>query len=172
MLSEKMQAALNNQINAELHSAYIYLSMAAYFADKNLNGFANWMRVQAQEELVHAMKFYDFVVERRGRVLLQAVEAVPTEWPTSLAVFEAAFKHEQKISGMIHEIANLAQDERDHPTSSFLKWFIDEQVEEESSADAVVQQLRLIGDSGAGLFMLDREMGTRTFTPEANAEAG
>ncbi len=96
MLSEKMQAAMNQQINAELHSAYIYASMSAYFADKNLNGFANWMRIQAQEEMVHAMKFYDFIIERRGRVLLQPLEGVPTEWANPLAVFENALAHEQK----------------------------------------------------------------------------
>ncbi len=169
MLSEKMQLAMNKQINAELHSAYIYQSMAAYFADKNLNGFANWMDIQVQEEMIHARKFYDFIVERRGRVLLQPIEAVPTEWPSPLAVFENAFAHEQKITGMINDLMNLAVKEHDHASSSFLKWFIDEQVEEESNADGIVQQLKLIGDSGATLFLMDRELGTRTLPP-AGAE--
>jgi ferritin len=161
MLSEKMQAAMNKQINAELHSAYIYLSMTAYFQAQNLPGFANWMRVQAEEEVGHAMRFFNFIHERLGRVLLEPIEAVPTEWASPLAVFEAAFHHEQKISGMIHELVNLAIDERDHPANSFLQWFVDEQVEEEASADAIVQQLKLIGGSGQALFLLDRELGQR-----------
>ncbi|MEW6577888.1 MAG: ferritin [Chloroflexota bacterium] len=161
MLSEKMQAALNKQINAELHSAYIYLSMAAYFEDKNLTGFAHWMRVQAKEELGHAMKFFDFIVERRGRVLLEPVAAVPIEWASPLAVFENALAHEQKVTGLIHGLVNLAIEERDHAANSFLQWFVDEQVEEEASADAIVQQLKLAGDSGVALLMLDRELGAR-----------
>jgi ferritin len=156
-----MQAALNKQINAELHSAYIYLSMAAYFEDKNLTGFAHWMRVQAKEELGHAMKFFDFIVERRGRVLLEPVAAVPIEWASPLAVFENALAHEQKVTGLIHGLVNLAIEERDHAANSFLQWFVDEQVEEEASADAIVQQLKLAGDSGVALLMLDRELGAR-----------
>lgn len=171
MLSEKMQAAMNQQINAELHSAYIYLSMSAYFEDKNLKGFANWMRVQAQEEVGHAMRFFDFINERRGRVLLQPVAEVPTEWASSLAVFEAAFKHEQKVTGMINDLVKLANQEKDYAAHSFLQWFVDEQVEEESSADAIVQQLKLIGDSGAVLFMLDRELGARQAGAEAKGGA-
>jgi ferritin len=171
MLSEKMQAAMNNQINAELYSAYIYASMSAYFSEKNLNGFANWMRIQAQEEMTHAMKFYDFIIERRGRVLLAPIEGVPTEWDGPLAVFENALAHEQKITGMINDLVNLAKKEKDHAADSFLQWFVDEQVEEESNADEIVQQLKLMGDSGAALFMFDREMATRVFVPPA-AEAG
>ena len=171
MLSEKMQAAINNQINAELHSAYIYASMSAWFSDKNLNGFANWMRIQAQEEMVHAMKFYDFVIERRGRVLLTPIEAVPTDWASALAVFENALAHEQKISGMINDLVNLAVKEKDHAANSFLQWFVDEQVEEEANADGVVQQLKMIADSPAALFMFDREMATRVFVAPA-AEGG
>lgn len=161
MLSDNMQAAMNKQINAELHSSYVYLSMAAYFESRNLRGFANWMRVQAQEEVGHAMRFFDFINERRGRVLLEPVGAVPTEWASPLAAFEDAFKHEQKISGMIHDLVNLAIAEKDHAASSFLQWFVDEQVEEEASADAIVQQLKLAGDSGVALLMLDREMAGR-----------
>jgi ferritin len=170
MLGEKMQAAMNQQINAELHSAYIYLSMSAYFADKNLNGFANWMRVQAQEELVHAMKFYDFIIERRGRVLLEPVAAVPTDWASPLVVFEGALAHEQKVTGMINDLVNLSIKEKDHAANSFLQWFVDEQVEEESSADTIVQQLKLIGDAGAVLFLLDREMAQRQAGAEAEGE--
>ncbi len=171
MLSEKMQGALNNQINAELHSAYIYLSMSAFFSDKNMNGFANWMRIQAQEEMVHAMKFYDFVIGRRGRALLQPVQAVPSEWELPLAVFENALAHEQKITGMINELVRLSNDERDYASNSFLQWFVDEQVEEEANADGIVQQLKMVGDLPAVLFMLDRELATRVFVPPAAAPA-
>jgi ferritin len=171
MLSEKMQAAMNKQINAELHSAYIYLSMAAYFEAQNLKGFANWMRVQFQEEQVHAMKFYDFINERRGRVLLEPIAAVPTEWASALAVFENALAHEQKVTGMIHNLMDLALKEKDHAAASFLKWFVDEQVEEEASADEVVQQLKMVGDASAVMFLLDREMAQRQFAPEADAAA-
>lgn len=169
MLSDKMQAAMNKQINAELHSAYIYLSMSAYFEDKNLPGFANWMRMQWGEELIHAQKFFDFINERRGRVLLEAIDAVPTEWDSALAVFENAFEHECKISAMINDLVDLALAEKDHAANSFLQWFVDEQVEEEASADAIVQQLKLIGDSGYGLYMLDQELAARQ---PAAADAG
>jgi ferritin len=161
MLSAKLQDALNKQINAELFSAYIYLSASAYFEDKTLRGFANWMRVQAQEEVGHAMRFYDFIVDRRGRVLLTPIAKVPTEWPSTLAVFESAFEHEQKITGMINDLMALAIAEGDHAAASFLKWFVDEQVEEESQADEIVQQLKLAGDNGAALLILDREMAAR-----------
>jgi len=165
MLSDKMQAAMNKQINAELHSAYIYLSMSAYFESENLRGFANWMRVQAQEEVGHAMRFFGFINERRGRVILEAVAAVPTQWATALAVFENAYQHEQKISGMINDLMDLALADKDHAAASFLKWFVDEQVEEEANADAIVQELKLAGDSGTAMFILDRELAGRTAEP-------
>ncbi|MFB0505828.1 MAG: ferritin [Thermodesulfobacteriota bacterium] len=172
MLNKKIQPALNQQLIAELYSSYLYLSMSAYFQSVNLPGFANWMRVQAQEELVHAMKFYDFINERGGRVMLQQIEAPLTEWSSPLDVFENAYKHEQKVTGLINDLVNLAAGERDHATNIFLQWFVTEQVEEEASADEVVQQLKLVGDDSGGLFMLDREMGQRVFTPPAaSAEA-
>jgi len=167
MLNKKIQPALNQQLIAELYSSYLYLSMSAYFQSVNLPGFANWMRVQAQEELVHAMKFYDFINERGGRVMLQQIEAPPTEWSSPLDVFENAYKHEQKVTGLINDLVNLAVKEGDHATNIFLQWFVTEQVEEEASADEVVQKLKLMGDDGGGLFMLDREMGQRIFTPPA-----
>ena len=167
MLNEKIQASLNKQLNAELYSSYLYLSMSAYFQSINLPGFATWMRVQAQEELVHGMKFYDFINERGGRVTLQPVEGPPTEWSSPLDVFENTYKHEQKVTGLINDLVNLAVGERDHATNIFLQWFVTEQVEEEASADEVVQRLKLMGDDGGGLFMLDREMGQRVFTPPA-----
>jgi ferritin len=169
MLSDKMRDALNAQITAEFYSAYLYLSMSAYFESQNLLGFANWMRVQAMEEVTHAMKFYDFVKARGSRVLLAAIEAPPTEWPSTLAVFEDAYKHERKVTGMINNLVDVAVSEKDHATNSFLKWFVDEQVEEEASADEVVQKLKLLGEAGHGIFMLDREMAQRVFTPPPGA---
>ena len=160
-----MQKALNAQVNAELYSAYLYLSMSAQFGSKNLPGFANWMRVQCQEEMVHAMKFYDFIIERGGQVVLQAIEGPPTEWETPLAAFEAAYKHEQHVTSLINKLVDLAASESDHATHIFLQWFVTEQVEEEANADAVVQQLKLVGDSVQGLFMVDRELAQRVFTP-------
>jgi ferritin len=171
MLDKKMETALSKQLNAELYSSYLYLSMSAYFQSINLPGFANWMRVQAQEELVHAMKFYDFINERGGRVNLQQIEGPPTEWSSPLDVFENTYKHEQKVTGLINDLVNLAAEARDHATNIFLQWFVTEQVEEEASADEAVQKLKLVGKDSGGLFMLDGEMGQRVFTPPA-ASAG
>lgn len=167
MLSEKMQDALNGQLNAELYSAYLYVSMAAYFESANLPGFANWMRVQAQEEVAHTDKFYTYINERGGRVILRPIDGPPAEWDSPLAVFEAAYAHEQKVTGLISDLVNLAASESDHATNIFLQWFVTEQVEEEASADEVVQKLKLVGDAKGGLYMLDREMGQRVFTPPA-----
>ncbi len=172
MISEKIQEALNEQLNAELYSSYLYLSMSAYFQDINLGGFANWMRVQAQEEVVHAMKFYDFVNERGGRVILKSVEGPPKEWESPLAVFEAGYEHEQKVTGLINNLVELALGEHDHATNIFLQWFVSEQVEEEDNANTVVQKIKLMGDAKGGLFMLDRELGQRTFTPPAESSEG
>ena len=165
MISKKMEEALNGQMNAELYSAYMYLSMESYFKSLNLNGFANWMRIQTQEEVTHAMKIYDFVNERGGRVTLSAIDGPPTEWNSPLAVFEAVYKHEQKVTGLINDLVDLAIKEKDHATNSFLQWFVNEQVEEESSADEIVQQLKMMEDAPGGMFMLDRELGQRVFTP-------
>jgi ferritin len=167
MISKKMEEALNGQINAELYSAYLYLSMEAYFGCENLPGFANWMRVQTQEELMHAMKIYDFVQERGGRVVLGAIEQPPAKWDSPLSVFEAVYKHEQKVTGLINDLVNLAVEEKDHATNSFLQWFVTEQVEEEDNASTVLSQLKLIKDSPQALFMMDKEMGQRVFTPPA-----
>ncbi len=171
MISEKMQDALNTQINKELYSAYLYLSMAAYCESINLKGFANWMTVQVQEELSHARKFFDFVNERGGRVNLQPIDGPPTEWKSTLAVFEHVYEHEQMVTGLINGLVRLAREENDYATEAALQWFVTEQVEEEASAVAVVEQLKLAGDKGGGLFMLDRELGTRVFTPPAAAGA-
>jgi ferritin len=163
MLNEKIEKALNNQLNAELYSSYLYLSMAAYFQSVNLSGFANWMSVQAKEEWAHGMKFYNFINERGGRVVLQAIDAPPSEWDSPLAVFEAVFGHEQKVTGLINDLVELALKERDHATNIFLQWFVTEQVEEEDSANDIVQKIKLMGDAKGALFMMDRELGQRTF---------
>lgn len=161
ILSKKLENAINKQINAELWSAYLYLSMSAYFESINLGGFANWMRVQASEEVEHAMKFYKHINERRGRVTLSAIAAIPTSWKSPLHAFEEAFKHEQKVTAMIENLANIATADKDYAASTMLNWFHDEQVEEEQQTDAIVQKLKMIEKSTGGLFMLDRELGKR-----------
>jgi ferritin len=161
VIDGKMQEALNKQINAELYSSYLYLSMSAYFQSVNLAGFAHWMRVQAREELSHAMKFYDHVIERGGTVTLQPVEAPPPRWDSPLAAFEEAYQHEQKVTGLINQLVDNAVQAKDHATNNFLQWFVSEQVEEEASADAIVQKLRLVGNAPGGLFVLDHELGGR-----------
>ncbi len=165
MLTEKMQTALNGQLNAELYSSYLYLSMSAYLKSLNLNGFANWMRIQAQEELVHVMKFYDYINERDGRVSLTAVAAPPNEWDSAAAAFAHVYEHEQKVTRLINQLVNLAISEKDHASNNFLQWFISEQVEEEASVNAVVQKLKLMGDAPGGLFIIDQELAARVFTP-------
>jgi len=164
MIGKKMEAALNDQINAEFYSAYLYLSMVSYFDSVNLAGCAAWMRAQVQEELMHAMKMYGFVTERRGRVVLKAIEEPPSEWESALAAFEAAYKHEQLVTGRINDLVNLAIEEKDHAANSFLQWFVNEQVEEETSADNVVQNLKMAEDAPGALFIIDRELGQRVFT--------
>ena len=161
MVKEKMVEALNEQINAELYSAYLYLSMSAYFEDVNLTGFSNWMRVQSQEELNHAMKIYDFVVELGERVELFTVQKPPKEWESPLAAFEAAYKHEQHVTGLINNLVDMAISDKDHATNNMLQWFVAEQVEEEASANEIVQKLRLVGEEGRGLLILDRELAQR-----------
>ncbi len=168
MIKDKIQGAINKQINAELYSSYLYLSMSSYFESINLKGCANWMRVQTQEELVHVMKFYDYLIERGGKVILSAIESPPTEWTSPLAVFEHAYKHEQKVTGLINDLVDLAVAEKDHASNNFLQWFVSEQVEEEASADEVVQKIKLMGDARGGLFMIDRELAQRVFTPPAS----
>jgi ferritin len=167
MLTKKMAEALNNQINAEYYSAYLYLSMAAYCDSINLKGFANWFRVQNLEEMVHVMKFFTYVLDRKNDVELKAIAGPPTKWASPQAVFEAALTHEQHVTSLINKLADLALSESDHATSTLLQWFITEQIEEESSADAIVQQLKLAGDNPTTLFMLDRELATRVFVPPA-----
>ena len=164
MLSKKMEKAINLQINAELYSSYLYLSMATYFESISLGGFSNWMRQQVQEELFHAMKMFDFVCERGGRVILTAIEGPPSQWKSPLDAFQNVLSHEQKVTGLINDLVNLALDERDHATNIFLQWFVSEQVEEEATAGTLVDKLKLIGKDANGLFMMDTELGQRLFT--------
>ncbi len=161
MLSKKMEAALNAQINAELYSAYIYLSMSAYFEAQDLPGMAAWMRGQNDEEVAHAMKIFTYVVDRGGRITLAAIDAPQTEWASPLAVFEHTYKHEQHVTGLIHKLVGQAIEENDYATKNMLDWFVDEQVEEEASASAIVAKLKMIGDHVPGLMLLDKELGGR-----------
>lgn len=162
MIKKSMQDAMNEQINKELFSSYLYLSMAAYFEDKNLPGFANWMRVQADEERDHAMKFYDFILERGGRVLLKAIDAPKTDWNSNLEVAEEVAAHEAMVTASINDLYELALKEKDYPSQVMLQWFITEQVEEESSAAKVVADLKLIEERGTAVLMLDKQLGKRT----------
>ncbi|MEN8191876.1 MAG: ferritin [Bacteroidota bacterium] len=167
MLSKKIEAALNNQLNKELFSSYLYLSMAAYFEDLNLVGMSKWMRLQADEEHEHSMKFYDFIQKISGSVTLEQIDKPKTTWESPKQAFEEALAHEQFITKSINELTDLAIEEKDHSTNTFLHWFIDEQVEEEATAGEIVRKFDLIADSKSGLYMLDRELGTRTAAPSA-----
>lgn len=161
VIKDKVVKAINKQINAELYSSYLYLAMAAYFEAENWPGFANWMHIQAKEENSHAMKFYKYVFERGGRVVLDAIDAPPAEWKSPLAVFEEVYAHEMKVTALINDLLAVAKKEGDAATESMLKWFIDEQVEEEANALLIVEQLKRIKDSANGLFMMNHELGER-----------
>ncbi len=163
MIKREMEKAINGQINAELYSSYLYLSMAAYFESVNLKGFSSWMRVQAMEEQTHAKRFYDFLTARGGRVIFSGIKAPPAEWETPLAAFETVLEHERLVTGLINKLVDLSLKLKDHATNSFLQWFVNEQVEEESSADGVIQSLKLNENNPAGLFMIDKELAQRTF---------
>lgn len=171
MLKPTLEKALNNQLNYEVYSAYIYWSMSAHLESMALPGFANWMRIQAQEEMTHAMKFYQFLVERNGRVLLDAIPKPQNEWPTVQDIFAEALKHEQTVTSRINDLVDLSLAEKDHASHAFLQWFVNEQVEEESTADDIIQQLKLTEDSKGALFILDKEMATRVFTPPTQGES-
>lgn len=161
MLKEKVEAALNSQINEELYSSYLYLSMAAYFESQNFSGFSNWMRIQAQEEYGHAMKIYNYILDRDGNVSLQRIEAPKGTWKSHIVAFEDALKHEQKVSKSIYDLVELSFSEKDHATNTFLQWFVNEQVEEESTVLKITERLKLTGDNKGALFMFDRELGMR-----------
>lgn len=161
MFSKTLQDAINAQINHELYSAYLYLSMAAHFESKNLPGFARWMYIQNQEETKHAMKFYKYIYDRAGAVTLKAIAQPPTKFKAPLEVIEEVLEHEQKVTGLINKLYELALKEKDYPTQSMLQWFINEQVEEEKSAAEIIAMLKMIGDSPVSLMMADKQVGAR-----------
>lgn len=170
MLSSKIEKAVNEQINFELYSSYLYLAMSADFTAKNFKGCAVWMRVQAQEEMIHAMKLFDFVNDRGGKAQLMTIEGPKTEWPDLKHAFEDAYKHEQVVTSNFNKLTDLTLKEKDHTSGVFFQWFLNEQIEEEANAKEIVDQLRIIGDNAQGLFMLDRELGTRVFAVPVGAE--
>lgn len=167
MISENILKLLNDQIKKELHSAYVYLGIEAYLADLGLKGMANWFRIQTQEELDHAMKFFNYVSEVGGLAQLGTIDEVSTTYDSPLEAMKASLKHEQYITAEIYKIVDAAVEERDHKTNSFLQWFVDEQVEEEANAEDNVKSLEFVKDNPNGLFMIDREMAARVYVPIA-----
>lgn len=163
MVDPKVEEGINEQINAELYSAYLYYSMAQYFDALSLKGFSHWLRVQALEEMTHVQRFSSYLNDRRGRVVLRPIEPPPSEWESPLAVFEEVYAHEVRVTALINKLMDLVLARSDHASSNFLQWFVKEQVEEEASADEVVQKLKLVDKSEGGLFLLDQEMDKRTF---------
>jgi ferritin len=161
MISKTLQDALNEQINFELFSAYLYLSMSAHFEKENLSGFANWMRVQYQEETGHAMKFYKYVFDRSGAVTLKAIAQPATKFKTPAEIFKHVLEHEQKVTSLINKLYELAVKEKDYAAQSFLQWFITEQVEEEKNATDIINMLEMVGESPVSLMMADRQLGAR-----------
>lgn len=169
-MNQKVEAALNEQIHAEFFSFYLYLSVAAYFTTQHLDGFSHWMRVQAQEEFGHAMKLFDYLNERGGKVQLKALDAPQAEWASASAAVEAVLKHEQYISQRINDLVNLANAEMDHATTVVLHWYVNEQVEEEATADTLYHQVKMVEDNPHGLLMIDRELAGRTLAPTDSPE--
>lgn len=162
MLKDKIQKALNAQMNLELSSSYLYLAMAAYFESENLNGFASWMKIQSGEEYGHAMKIYGYINQRNGRVNLAKIDSPKSEWKGAVEVFSETLKHEQLVTKAIDDLVDLAVTEKDHATNTFLQWFVTEQVEEEATAMNILDKIKMVGDNKNGLFLLDRELGMRT----------
>ncbi len=170
MIKKEVLDAINEQINAETYSAYMYLSMAAYFENMGLSGFANWMKIQYQEESAHAMKFFNYLADRGGRVVLKAVQQVPVDFDGIVDAFEKTLEHEIHVTSLINNLVNVAIAANDHATQSFLKWFVDEQVEEEANVEKILATLKLINGQGNGIFMMDRELAQRVFV-DPNAAA-
>lgn len=167
MFSEKMLKELNEQVNYELYSAYLYMAMETYFQDKNLSGFANFFKVQTEEETAHARIFFEFIHRKGGKVVLEAIEKPEAEFSSVLDVFKQALEHEKFVTSKIHNLVDTAMEQKDHATYSFLQWFVDEQVEEEDSFQGIVDKLELIGDNVQALLMLDAELAQRTFVVPA-----
>ena len=163
MISNKLEKAINNQINAEYYSAYLYLSMSAYLDHSGLKGFANWTKVQHQEELSHMLKFYNYLIERGGKVVLVSIDAPENKWDSALDVAKAILKHEQFVTSKINSLVDLAIAEKDHATNNFLQWYVSEQVEEEANVGEIVDKLRMLDGSKQGLFIMDKDLGTRVF---------
>jgi ferritin len=161
MIKQKVETALNDQMRKEFYSSYLYLSMAAHFYSLNFKGFAHWMRIQSHEEYGHALRIFQHLTDRGGKVVLPQIDAPPSRWDSPKGVFEDAYQHEQKVTQSISDLVELSKAEKDHPTEIFLQWFVKEQVEEEASAQEIVQKLQLIGDEGGALFILDSELGKR-----------
>lgn len=171
MLAKNIENAINSQINAELWSAYLYLSMASYCHANGNPGIGKWFEVQFQEEQDHAKIFFNYVIQRGGKVTLKPIDEVPTTWESLLDVFNKTLEHEQKVTSLINDLYALSTEEKDYATQSMLKWFIDEQVEEEETAQNIIDNLKMIKDNGYGLYMLDKELGARTYT-QASPLAG
>ncbi|MBN1915046.1 MAG: ferritin [Parachlamydiales bacterium] len=161
MLNSKIQLSLNNQVNAEFYSAYLYLSMAAYFEAQGLKGMSHWMKRQAEEEISHGMKIFNYIYDRGGRVTLTQIETPPSNWKSPLEVFQESFKHETHVTKLIHDLVKLAQKENDIATESFLDWFVQEQVEEEASVATIIDQLLLTQENGASILFIDKHLGER-----------
>jgi len=170
MISKTLEEAINKQMNREMYSSYLYLAMAAYFENMSLAGFANWMRVQAKEEDFHAMKFYNYLVARDGRVKLLDIEAPPFKWDSPLGAFKYTYEHEVQVTGLINNLMALVKEEKDFAAVSFLQWYVDEQVEEESSSKTILDKIKIVGNDGSGLYLLDQELAQRVFTPPAIAK--
>lgn len=166
MASAKMLDALNGQLNKEMFSSYLYLSMAVYFEDQNLNGMANWMKLQSAEEYEHGMKFYQYIMQVGGKVKLLQIDEPEDNWDSAQAAFEAALEHEKFITKSINDLVDIANTEKDHATVNFLAWFVTEQVEEEATALQIIEDFKMIGDNRSGLYMLDRELGARQASAE------
>lgn len=171
MISKKMEKALNKQVNMELYSAYIYAAMAADLESKNLEGMAHWMEMQMQEEMLHAQRIYRYINEAGGRVTLDAIDKPPADYDSPAQIFEAALGHERKVTASINKLVDLARAESDHATEIFLQWFVTEQVEEEAHADGILRKLKMVGNAGHGIFMIDRELGARVAPSVPAAEA-
>ena len=165
MMSERMATAINEQINAEFYSAFLYLSMAAQLEEMNLPGFAHWMRVQKDEEEFHAMKFLDYLVSRQARVLLKEITAPPVGWDSPLEIFEAAYKHEQHVTSLINGLVKVAMEEGDFASLQMLQWFVNEQVEEEDNTSTIRDKIKMVQDAPGGMYMLDQELAARVFIP-------
>lgn len=163
MIGEKLANAINDQIRNELESYYVYLSMAAYFHATSLNGMAHWMRCQAHEEMIHAMKFFDHIDDRGGKITLQNLKQIKTEWNSPLEAFQDAYAHEQFISEKIRDLTTIAREEREYSSEPLLSWFLDEQVEEEATVSSITDQMEMVGDDKTAILMLDRELGQRSF---------